>query len=109
MTADTFSQPALPDDLQMRLAAAGAVSGAAGGRARGGQRMKSPGYKTAPVETGYRIDAAASPVDGALLCSRAIDRPAVVVRANACHGCGRRSCERPAWMRSVRRRGNARG
>jgi hypothetical protein len=39
--------------------------------------MKFPGYKTAPVETGWCVAAAPSPVDGAPFCSRAIDRPAV--------------------------------
>jgi hypothetical protein len=39
--------------------------------------MKFPGYKTAPVETGWRVAAATSPVDGAPFCSRAIYRPAV--------------------------------
>ncbi|MEI2692035.1 MAG: hypothetical protein V9H69_20940 [Anaerolineae bacterium] len=38
--------------------------------------MKCPGYKAAPVETGWRVGATASPVDGALPCSRAIHRPA---------------------------------
>ena len=59
--------------------------------------MKSPGYKAAPVETGWRVCATASPVDGALRCSRAIYtctcagaqrrcmcRPAVVARRRRC-------------------------
>jgi hypothetical protein len=33
--------------------------------------MKCPGYKAAPVETGWRVGATASPVHGALPCSRA--------------------------------------
>jgi hypothetical protein len=39
--------------------------------------MKFPGYKTTPVETGWCVAAAISPVHGAPFCSRAIDRPAV--------------------------------
>ena len=38
---------------------------------RGRRGMKSPGYTTAPVETGWRVSSTVvSPVDRALFCSR---------------------------------------
>jgi hypothetical protein len=68
--------------------------------------MKCPGYKAAPVETGWRVGATASPVHGALRCSRATHAPARAPERSAGACVARRAGmnTRRSWLRSACRR-----